>query len=35
MAKCFYCQINGSRMCGPSCGLCGNRCPGYQKEEGE
>lgn len=29
---CFFCQINNSKVCGGSCGLCGNRCPGYEPE---
>jgi len=33
---CFTCKTNGARVCGGSCGLCGEYCPGYEPEpEGE
>lgn len=30
--SCFFCQINNSKQCGSSCGLCGTNCPGYIPE---
>jgi len=30
---CFTCKTNGARVCGGSCGLCGEYCPGYEPEK--